>query len=169
MNIMYRCDALLRLFVAMTASALLMSAIASPATAQTVNWQTIIGIVEPGNKVGNITGAGAPWTVLNGHAGVNLSAGNLQFQVHGLVLAGGNDIGTTRAVTQVKGTLICDAGNTNVTIDAPLVPLDSQGNANFSGNVGPIPTTCTSSNIAFLIRIPSTPTNRWIANGSVRN
>jgi hypothetical protein len=151
---------------AVTAGALLMSAIASPASADNVRWQTIIGIVQAGNVVGNIGGGGQPWSTLRGRARVDLAGGRIDFDVQGLVLAGGNTIGTPGAIDQVKGTLICDAGGTNVTIDTALVPLSPQGDAEFSGSVGPIPSTCNSSNVAFLVRIAA---NRWIANGSVRS
>jgi hypothetical protein len=46
------------------------------------------------------------------------------------------------------------------------VPLSARGDAEFTGTVPPIPTTCTSSNIAFLVRIAA---GRWIANGAVRS
>jgi hypothetical protein len=143
-----------------------MSAIASPAAADSVRWRTIIGIIQAGNVVGNITGGGQPWSTLGGRARVDLATGRVNFEVEGLVLAGGNTIGTPGAVNQVKGTLICDPGGTNVTIDTVLVPLSPQGDAEFSGSVGPIPSTCTPSNVAFLVRIAA---NRWIANGSVRS
>jgi len=149
-----------------TASALLMAATASPAAAQQdVQWRTIVGIIQAGNVVGNIAGGGQPWTTLGGHASVDLSSSRVQFEVRGLVLAGGNTIGTPGAVNQVKGTLICDAGNTNVTLDTVLVPLSPRGDAEFSGAIAPVPTTCTPSNVAFLIRIAA---GRWIANGAVR-
>jgi hypothetical protein len=149
----------------MAAGALLASAIASPASAQTVRWRTIIGVIQAGNLVGNIGGGGQPWSTLGGRARVNLASGRVDFEVEGLVLAGGNTIGTPGAVNQVKGTLICDAGVTNVTIDTVLVPLSPQGDAEFSGSVGPIPSTCTPANVAFLVRIAA---GRWIANGAVR-
>jgi hypothetical protein len=188
---MDRSCARVKIFVAVAVSAMLMSA-ARPAAADdnnanTVSWKTIVGIVQPGNIVGSFTtppscpvppatpvgvgcinGAGPPWTALGGKAKVNLANGNLDFRVTGLVLAGGNSIGTVPAtLTTVKGTLICIVGTatTNVIIDTVFVPLSSTGDAQFSGSVGPIPTSCTASNIAFLIRISA---NRWIANGSVR-
>jgi hypothetical protein len=148
------------------AGALLTSVLASPAAAETVRWRTIIGIIQAGNLVGNIGGGGQPWSTLGGRAKADLAAGRVDFEVEGLVLAGGNTIGTPGAVNQVKGTLICDAGGANVTIDTVLVPLSPQGDAEFSGSVGPIPSTCTSSNVAFLVRIAA---GRWIANGSVRS
>jgi hypothetical protein len=93
-----------------------------------------------------------------GHKSVN-------FDVQGLVLAGGNTIGTPDAIVQVKGTLVCDMGGTNITLDTALVPLSPEGDADFSGPIGPIPSTCNPSNVVFLIRIAA---NRWIANGAVR-
>jgi hypothetical protein len=151
------------------------------AAAQNVKWQNIVGIIQPGNTVGTLTagtpptcstgcipGAGQPWTTLGGQAKVNLSNGQMEFQVSGLVLAGGNSIGTPDNITTIQGTLICIVGTTtsNVILSTISVPLNSTGDAQFSGSLGPIPTTCTSSNVAFLITIPA---GRWIANGSVRS
>lgn len=154
-----------RVCAAATAGGLLMSILASAAAADTVRWQTIIGIQQAGNLVGNITGGGQPWTTTNGRAKVDLSKSRVDFEVEGLVLAGGNTIGTPGAITQVMGTLLCDPGGANMAINTPLVTLSPRGDAEFSGSVQPIPTTCTSSNTAFLILIPA---GRWIANGSDR-
>jgi len=46
-----------KMFAAVTASALLMSAIAAPAAAESVRWRTVVGILQAGNLVGNITAA----------------------------------------------------------------------------------------------------------------
>jgi hypothetical protein len=151
--------------LAATASAFLMLSIASPAKADSIRWRTIVGIVQAGNTVGNIGGGGQPWTALGGRARVDLARSRLDFDVQGLVLAGGNTIGTPGAINQVMGTLVCDAGGTNVTYDTTPIPLSPQGDADFSGQIGPIASTCNSSNVAFLIRIPA---GRWIANGAVR-
>jgi hypothetical protein len=148
-----------------TATALLGFATVSPAAADNVRWRTVVGIVQAADVVGNIGGGGAPWTTLGGHASVDLSASHVEFEVRGLVLAGGNSIGTPDNIVQVKGTLLCDPGGANLAIDTVLVTLSATGDAEFSGSVPPIPSTCTPSNVAFLIRIPA---NRWIANGAVR-
>jgi hypothetical protein len=155
--------------LSVTAGALLATALV-PAAADgggsSVRWKTIIGIIQSGNVVGNITGGGQPWSTLGGDARVDLASGNLEFEVRGLVLAGGNSIGTPDAILQVKGTLVCDPGAADqVVVDTPLVTLSAQGDAEFEGNVGPIPAVCTPSNTAFLVRIGA---NRWIANGAVR-
>jgi len=140
----------------------------------TVHWQSVVGIIQANNVVGTgagaVTGAPGPWSALGGHANVNLNKGQVEFSIRGLVLAGGNSIGTPGAVLQIKGTLVCDAngsapGGVSVLVDTPLVDLDDEGNARFDGNVGPLPAVCGSEpDLAFLIR---TSGGRWIASGAV--
>ena len=91
----------------------------------------------------------------------------VDFDVQGLVLAGGATIGTPGPINQVKGTLVCGAGTpTQVIFDTALVTLSPQGDADFSGPIGLIPTTCNATNVVFLVRING---DRWIANGAVRS
>ncbi len=145
------------------------------AASPSVLWDDIIGIIQAANVVGSgtghVTGGGQPWSTKQGFARVNLETGMVEFLVQGLVLAGGNSIGTRDAVTQVKGTLVCDTngsagGGNSVLVDTELVPLDEQGDAHFVGDVGNLPSVClTEPDIAFLIR---TSGGAWIANRSVR-
>ena len=129
-----------------------------------VSWKGIIGIIQAGNVVFDITGGGQPWSTLGGEAHVNLGSGHVEFEVRGLVLAGGNTIGTRGNVDQVKGTIACGSGAPNQS-DTPLVPLSAQGKAGFEGNIH-VPASCTESNVVFLIRVAA---GRWIANGTVRS
>lgn len=155
------------LLAGMAAGALMTLSGTAAADGSSVRWKTIIGIIQAGNLVGNITGGGQPWSTLGGQARVDLGSGNVEFEVRGLVLAGGNNIGTPDGINQVKGTLVCNAGLPGqVVVDTPLVPLSPQGDAEFDGNVGPISSVCTPSNVAFLVRIAA---GRWIANGAVRS
>ena len=140
-----------------------------------VEWKEIVGIIQPGNKVGSgtgqVAGGGQPWTTASGSAEVDLATGRLQFQVQGFVLAGGNAIGTPDSVTMVKGTLVCDttgtANGNSTLVDTPLVPLSSKGDARFRGDLGLLPLACVNEpNLAFLIR---TAGGAWIANGAVRS
>jgi hypothetical protein len=134
---------------------------------QHVRWEDIIGIIQANNVVAGVTGGGQPWSTQRGSASVNLARGDVSFRVEGLVLAGGNSVGTRAGIDQVKGTLVCNAegpGNP-VLVDTPLVPLSAQGDAHFSGSVGHLPAACFEPDIAFLIRISA---DRWIANGAVR-
>lgn len=164
-TIMSRCRVRATVLVAAMGSALLLSAIVSPAAADAARWSTVVGIEDANNAVGNIAGGGQPWTTLGGFASVDLASGHTEFEVRGLVLAGGNTIGTPGAITQVMGTVVCDAGSQNLTFNTPLVTLSPRGDAQFVGAIGPIAASCTPSNVAFLIRIPA---GRWIANGAVR-
>jgi hypothetical protein len=147
--------------------ALLLTATASPSRADNIAvWRTIIGIAQAGNVVGGITGGGQPWSAREGAVLVVLDSGFVEFEVRGLVLAGGNTIGTPGPVTQVKGTLVCGPGSASPTvIDTPLVPLDAQGNAEFSGSFSSSTGGCSATNVAFLVR---TAGGAWIGNGSVR-
>ena len=133
----------------------------------TVSWETIIGIIQPGNMVAGITGGGQPWSTLGGRAYVNLTSSLVVFSVKGLVLAGGNTIGTPGAINQVEGTLVCNAGTASqAIIDTPAVTLDPQGNASFKGSFTMPTDACGPSAVAFLIRIPTN--QHWIANGAVQ-
>jgi hypothetical protein len=100
---------------------------------------------------------------------VDITDGRIEFDVRGLVFAGGNAIGTTGPVDAVRGTLVCDTdgsaslGN-SVLVDTPLVKLDDEGNARFNGDVT-MPAVCaTEPDLAFLVRVGS---GRWIGNGVV--
>jgi hypothetical protein len=94
----------------------------------------------------------------------------VNFDVHGLVLAAGNSIGTRGTIAAVKGTLVCDtdgsaSGGNSVLVDTQMVELDERGNARFNGSVGALPAVCISEpDVAFLIRVGA---GRWIANGTV--
>ena len=136
-------------------------------------WQSVIGIIQGGNVVGSgtgaVTGVPGPWSAQGGHVTVDLTHGKIEFSVRGLVFAAGNAIGNTGTVEQVKGTLVCDtngsaSGGNSILVDTPLVDLDAEGDAHFSGSVT-MPVVCaTEPDIAFLIR---TASGRWIANGTV--
>ena len=147
--------------------AVFLAAIASPSRAQNiVVWRAIIGIEQAGNVVGGITGGGQPWSAHEGEALVELTSGFVVFEVRGLVLAGGNTIGTPGPVNQVKGTLVCGPSSASPTvIDTPLVPLNAQGNATFNGSFSSSTAACSATDVAFLIR---TAGGAWIGNGSIR-
>jgi len=138
-----------------------------------VQWKTIVGniTVSYNDAVGGINPGTTPWSTLGGRASVNLVTGHVSFDVDGLVLNGGNATGTPGPVDQVEGSLICDAGQKDQTIFTTTpVPLNAQGNADFSGTFNTIPGTCT--NPLFLIRIgPDLPgaNQAWIATGAVRS
>src|SRR5712664_2041023 len=110
-----------------------------------VRWKTIVGNITVSNNdaVAGINPGTTPWSTTGGRARVNLSTGQVSFEVEGLVLNGGNATGTRDGVDQVEGSLICDAGQQNQTIFTTRpVPLDARGNAEFSGTFDAPPATC---------------------------
>ncbi|MBI4523350.1 MAG: hypothetical protein HY695_06000 [Deltaproteobacteria bacterium] len=151
------------------------SAIAIPD--QEVRWEGFVGNIRTGaaGAVGSGTGAvnaaGGTWVTTGGEARVKLASGEIRFNIEGLVRADGNDVGTPGSNTQVRGTLVCDtngsagAGNSTL-VPTPLVPLSPQGDAEFKGNVGPLPAACINEpDIAFLVRSTS---GSWFAAAIVR-
>jgi hypothetical protein len=158
---------MMKTLTASTAGALLLLAFASPSRANdNVSWETIIGIAQATSVVGGITGGGQPWSALGGSVAVNLGEGSVAFQVRGLVLAGGNAIGTPDGVTSVVGTLVCGLNSaTPQIINTSPVPLSPQGDAAFHGSFNSSTGGCIGTQQAFLIRATS---GAWIANGAVR-
>jgi hypothetical protein len=131
-----------------------------------VRWDSIVGIVVPGDTIGQgsgaVRGAESPWVALGEFAELSLTRENLRFSAQGLVLASGDAIGTPGYVTEVLGTLVCDtdgsAGGDSVVVETPLVALDRHGNASFNGSVSPLPAECHAEpDIAFLVRVPPAP------------
>ena len=129
-----------------------------------VKWEGFVGNIRTGvaGAVGSGTGAvnaaGAPWVATGGKARVNLVSGQLQFRISGLVLADTIFVGTPGNNPQVMGTLVCDTngsagGGNSVLVSTPLIPLSPQGDADFNGDLGPLPAACVSEpDIAFLVR-----------------
>ena len=153
---------------------LLLGASASFAqTSTTVRWQSIVGVITSQN-VNNPVATGInsgtfAWTARSGSATVDLVTGAVSFNVEGLVINGSSFSGTPGPITQVEGTLVCNAGTAQQsTHDTPGVRLSAQGNAQFLGSLGPVPAGC--GNPLFLIRIfnPSGARGLWIATGAVR-
>ena len=124
------------------------------------------------NVVSQIHSGTLPWVVRTGAARVNLTTGQVEFAVNGLVLIGGNASGTAGPINQVTGTLVCNPGSTDVNqpqaiLDTPPVVLSATGNANFFGELtDPVPSPCDSP--LFLIRIGpafGSFAGRWLATG----
>jgi hypothetical protein len=152
---------------------LLLVVAASPLAAgadTVVHWKTIVGLITaPGtpNPVAGISSGLFPWTTTGGQASIDLTTGQIEFNVLGLVLDGSNFSGTRGDIAMVKGTLVCNpTAATPDIIDAPAVPLSPQGDAQFEGSLASAPPSL-CANPLFLIRIPA-PVNRWIGTGSVR-
>ena len=100
---------------------------------------------------------------------MDLSSDRTSFEIDALVLNTTGFSGTPGPVTQLEGTLVCNAGLAQeAVLDTAPVSLDSPGNAEFSGVVSGIPDSC--DNPLFLIRIvtPNGALGRWIATRAER-
>jgi hypothetical protein len=151
-----------------------------------VSWRSIAGVITAPNVdnpvavvtdsrqnvVSQIHSGTLPWVVRTGAAQVDLTTGEVEFTVRGLVLIGGNASGTAGPINQVTGTLVCNPGSTDVNrpqaiLDTPPVALSAAGNANFDGELtDSVPSSCDSP--LFLIRIgPAFGAfgGRWLATG----
>jgi hypothetical protein len=151
-----------------TAALLLSLASVCFAEDATAHWSRIVGVITAPGTSNTVAGikSGGPWTATAGAATVNLGTGGVAFYVEGLVLVGGDNTGTPGPVKSVKGTLVCNPGeSTQAVIDTDAVPLDSVGYAAFSGHLKSYPPD-TCANPLFLIRVPTV--NLWIGTGAVR-
>lgn len=137
-----------------------------------VRWNSIAGVITAlnvDNPVNDIHSGTFAWSVRAGRARVNLRTGAAAFEVNGLVINGTPFSGTPGPVTQVEGTLVCNVGEDGeAVLDTAPVTLSGQGDADFSGRIQGIPSSC--DNPLFLIRIvnPAGALGLWIATGADR-
>jgi hypothetical protein len=145
-----------------------------------VRWKNIVGVITEknvSNMVANIDSGTFAWTVRDGHARVDLMTGHAAFEVEGLSINGAQFSGTPGPITDVIGTLVCNAVDatpatpgTSMTANTASVPLNAQGDAEFFGQISNIPHPC--NNPLFLIRVAapqaSGAVGRWIATGTER-
>jgi hypothetical protein len=134
-----------------------------------LRFDRIVGVITAlnvDNPVGTIHSGTFAWTTRSGLARVDLTTGAVQWEVEGLVINGNNFSGTPGPITAVRGTLVCNAGGNQTVFNTAQVPLNSHGDAQFSGHFGTAPGTC--GNPIFLIRIaaPAGAAGRWIATGA---
>jgi len=144
-----------------------------------IRWKNIVGVITEknvSNMVANIDSGTFAWSVRSGHARVDLMTGHAAFEVEGLSINGAQFSGTPGPITDVMGTLVCNAMDatqntpgTSMTANTVSVPLNAQGDAEFFGQISNIPHPC--NNPLFLVRIATQATGavgRWIATGTER-
>ena len=164
------------------AAAIAISLIATAARADddsVVRWKNIVGVITEknvSNMVANIDSGTFAWSARRGHAQVDLMTGHAAFEVAGLAISGAQFSGTPGPIPDVMGTLVCNAKDgaqntpgTSKIANTASVPLNAQGDAEFSGAIYNIPAPC--NNPLFLVRIATQATGavgRWIAAGTER-
>ena len=123
-------------------------------TATVVNRNLVRGVQPPGQI----------WTISSLKADVRTD-GSIRVDGRGLLLAGGNAIGTN-ANQSVRATLICDNVATPQLFDSPtLVPLEPNGDFRIDDVLTPAPPAECASPV-LLIRNPA---GAWFAAGIVRD
>ena len=124
-------------------------------TATVVNRNLVRGVQPPGQL----------WVIEDLKADIDLDSGRIRVDGRGLLLAGGNTIGTN-AGQSVRATLICDTvitapATTPPLFDTALVPLEDDGDFRIDDQLSPRPpAVCTSP--VLLIRNPA---GAWFAAG----
>jgi hypothetical protein len=122
------------------------------ATATVVNRNIVRGVQPPGQL----------WVISSLKADVR-SDGSIRVDGRGLLLAGGNGIGTN-AGQSVRATLICDNVAAPTLFDSQLVPLEANGDFRIDDVLTPAPPAECASPV-LLIRNPA---GAWFAAGIVR-
>src|SRR5439155_18204238 len=101
---------------------------------------------------------GMPWTIRKLNATVEVG-GELDLKGRGLVLAGGNNIGTSAGLT-VRAMLFCGTG----VFTSPSATLDPNGDFEIDGFLSPTPPNpCTGPTL--LIVTGAGATTAWLAAG----
>src|SRR5258708_17875976 len=90
--------------------------------------------------------------------------GHAAFEVEGLSINGAEFSGTPGPITDVMGTLVCNAVDatqntpgTSMTANTASVPLNAHGDAEFTATIQNIPHPCT--NPLFLVRVAAPQAN----------
>jgi hypothetical protein len=125
--------------------------LATAQTVESVNRNIVRGVQPPGQL----------WRIADLRADVKAD-GSIRVRGRGLLLAGGNNIGTN-AGQSVRATLICEAAAPFTLRDTGLVPLELNGDFRIDDVLNPPPADCASP--VLLIRNPN---GAWFAAGIVK-
>ena len=115
------------------------------------------------NFVRGVQGGLNPWVINKFDARVEEN-GDIRAEGTGLVLAGGDNIGTPDSITTIAAQLFCRTGPTSFSAHSSRIhPLAADGNFKFTDTLTPVPPfPCTDP--ALLIRANNS-TGVWIAAG----
>lgn len=112
------------------------------------------------NIVRGVNPAGQIWVISKFNATVSAD-GQIKADGRGLLLAGGNSVGTRATVTQVKATLICETVAPFTPRDSDLVALEVDGDFRVDGQLSPWPPADCSSPVLLIRNAGGT----WFAAG----
>ena len=116
------------------------------------------------NVVRGVAPVGAPWVIRRLEADVRID-GRIRVEGRGLLIAGGNGIGTSAALA-VRATLFCGAPATATAHSTGTVVLDANGDFRIHDVLTPAtPVPCDSP----VLLITNSTATRWLAAGIVRH
>lgn len=114
------------------------------------------------NDVRGVPPGGQPWVIAGLSADVKLD-GRISVQGRGLLLAGGNGIGTTGGQT-VRAVLFCGAPATATAHSTDLVPLEPNGDFRIEDVLEPVPLAPCPNAVLLIVNAGG----RWFAAGIPR-
>jgi hypothetical protein len=120
--------------------------------------ETPVSMPGMANVVLSVQPGGQPWVISSLSADVG-SEGRISAEGRGLLLAGGNGIGTNGAQS-VRARLMCGGVGGTVS-DSDLVPLDAHGDFAINGSLIPTPPAPCNNPVLLIINGGS----RWFAAG----
>jgi hypothetical protein len=116
------------------------------------------------NIVRGVNPPGDPWRIASLTAKIDTS-GNITVVGTGLLLAGGNSIGTTDGVTSVIAKLFCGPAASATEFDSPGAPLDVQGDFLISGALSTTPPNPCTDPVLLIVN----SAGAWLAAGFPQN
>jgi hypothetical protein len=125
----------------------------SPATVPTVVRNDVRGL-QPG---------GQPWVIARLEAKIGPD-GSIRVNGRGLLLAGGNGIGTT-GNQSVRAVLFCGPAASPSRHDSELVTLEADGDFRIGGELTPLPPNPCDTPVLLIVN----PMDRWFAAGIVED
>ena len=136
----------------------LLGVLTRPSANAQVLKSTIIGST-PGQTIGGVTAARAPWQVTKGRI-ILRNDGSFTIQLTGLVLVNG-----TNPVAHVAASLVCGGSGGAVAVTSQTFALSvPEGNADFSGQLT-LPTSCLAPVVIVQVVGPNGPTIFIAATG----
>lgn len=109
------------------------------------------------NVVRNIAPGGQPWVIKSLTADIKMD-GRISVSGRGLLLAGGNGIGTAGTSQSVRATLLCANSGRH---DTQLVPLDADGDFRIDGMLAPAGIVPCDNPVLLIVNAG----DRWFAAG----
>ena len=113
------------------------------------------------NIVRGVSPGGVPWRIGSLRAEWN-DNGHVNIKGTGLLLAGGNSIGTPGPITSVAASFFCGRGSTTPLLTIGAIPLDAAGDFNLHEDGFQSPA---EPCLAPVLLIRSSPTGPWFAAG----